>query len=86
MIYSDAYLNHYADRYVRENLADKGISLEQYLEDPARYSILQAIPADMCDWASGKEKLKHHRHPKNHRRGTFRAFFQGHGSQRGKPA
>lgn len=43
-IYSDAYLNHYADRYVAMHLKRHGVTLEQYLADPARYEHLEFEP------------------------------------------
>lgn len=42
--YSDEYLNYYADRYVAMHLKGHGISLEQYLHDPARYEHLALAP------------------------------------------
>lgn len=33
-MYSDAYLNHYADRYIELGLRAYGITLEQYLAQP----------------------------------------------------
>lgn len=42
--YSDEYLNHYADRYVAARLQAHGVSLEQYLADPASYAALALAP------------------------------------------
>ena len=39
-MYTDEHLNHYADRYVRHGLRDCGVTLLQYLADPARYQAL----------------------------------------------
>ena len=39
-MYTDEYLNHYADRYVRHGLRECGVTLLQYLADPARYEAL----------------------------------------------
>ena len=44
MTYSDAYLNHYADRYVANRLHAHGVSLDAYLADPARYHALAWEP------------------------------------------
>ncbi|MDX1464093.1 MAG: hypothetical protein R3215_00135 [Halomonas sp.] len=35
--YSDAVIEHYADRFMGLRLARHGVSLEQYLADPQRY-------------------------------------------------
>ena len=40
---NDAYINHYADRYVRHGLRDCGVSLLQYLADPERYEPLTGL-------------------------------------------
>lgn len=40
----DAYLNHYADRYVAGRLRAHGVSLDQYLADPQRYEALALEP------------------------------------------
>ena len=42
-MYTDEYLNHYADRYVRHGLRDCGVSLLQYLADPERYEPLESL-------------------------------------------
>lgn len=42
--YSDEYLEHYADRYVALHLRGHGITLEQYLVEPARYEHLALEP------------------------------------------
>lgn len=42
--YSDEYLEHYADRYVAMHLKGHGVSLEQYLAEPARYEHLTLEP------------------------------------------
>lgn len=42
--YRDEYLKHYADRYVAMHLRGHGITLEQYLADPARYEDLALEP------------------------------------------
>lgn len=44
MTYSDAYLDHYADRYVAGRLHAHGVSLDAYLADPARYDALTWAP------------------------------------------
>ncbi|WP_041863167.1 hypothetical protein [Bordetella petrii] len=43
-IYSDAYLSHYADRYVAMQLKRHGVTLEQYLANPAHYDRLEFEP------------------------------------------
>lgn len=43
-MYSDAYLNHYADRYVAMQLKRHGVTLDQYLADPAKYDHLEFEP------------------------------------------
>lgn len=42
--YSDAYLNHFSDRYVALRLRAHGVSLEQYLARPALYEPLALEP------------------------------------------
>ena len=42
-MYTDEYLNHYADLYVRHGLRDCGVTLTQYLADPARYAPLAGL-------------------------------------------
>ena len=42
-MYTDEYLNHYANRYVRHGLRDCGVTLIQYLADPARYAPLESL-------------------------------------------
>jgi len=46
-MYSDAYLNHYADRFVELRLARHGLSLDQYLANPRRYEPLALEPEDL---------------------------------------
>lgn len=43
-IYSDAYLNHYADQYVAMRLNLHGVTLEQFLAAPERYQHLADEP------------------------------------------
>lgn len=42
--YSDEYLDHYADRYVAMHLKGHGITLDQFLANPARYEHLALEP------------------------------------------
>ena len=42
-MYTDEHLNHCADRYVRHGLRDCGVSLIQYLANPARYAPLESL-------------------------------------------
>lgn len=50
---TDEQLNHHADRYVRHGLRDCGVTLLQYLADPARYAPLaDLLPAQRV--AAGK--------------------------------
>jgi hypothetical protein len=52
-MYSDEYINHHADNYVRHGLRDCGVTLVQYLADPARYAQLtRLLPAQRV--AAGK--------------------------------
>ena len=51
--YSDDYLNHYADRYMAMQLKRHGVTLDQYLANPARYEVLAlepfpALPAQLA--------------------------------------
>ncbi|HYW03584.1 MAG TPA: hypothetical protein VFA86_06530 [Gammaproteobacteria bacterium] len=39
-MYSDEYLEHYAERFLRDRLGAHGVTLVQYLADPARYEHL----------------------------------------------
>jgi hypothetical protein len=39
-MYSPAYINYYADRYVANRLKAHGVSLTQYLANPERYEPL----------------------------------------------
>ncbi|MDX1755859.1 MAG: hypothetical protein R3175_07365 [Marinobacter sp.] len=43
-IYATAYLEHYADLYADNMLHRHGVSLDQYLADPARYEHLLHAP------------------------------------------
>lgn len=52
-MYSDEYLNHHADQYVCYGMRDCGVTLVQYLADPARYAPLASLlPAQRV--AAGK--------------------------------
>lgn len=42
--YSDATLEHYADRFIALRLARHGVNLEQYLANPARFERLALEP------------------------------------------
>ncbi|WP_445157374.1 hypothetical protein [Halomonas sp. E14] len=42
--YPDEYLEYYADRYVALYLKGHGVTLDQYLYDPARYEPLAEAP------------------------------------------
>ena len=42
-MYTDEYLSHQADRYVRHGLRDCGVTLIQYLADPDRYAPLASL-------------------------------------------
>ena len=44
MMHSTAYLEHYADKYMANMLYKHGVSLDQYLADPARYEHLLGAP------------------------------------------
>lgn len=44
MMHSTAYLEHYADKYASAMLHKHGVSLDQYLADPARYEHLLGAP------------------------------------------
>lgn len=48
-MYADAYLNHFADRYVALNLRAAGISLEQYLARPDWFAgrVARLLPQQM---------------------------------------
>lgn len=41
--YSDAHLEHYADRFIGLRLARHGVNLEQYLANPRRYEKDEAL-------------------------------------------
>jgi len=43
-MYPTAYLEHYADQYASHMLYKHGVSLDQYLADPARYEHLLGAP------------------------------------------
>lgn len=43
-MYPDAYLNHYADLFVARRLGAHGVTLEQYLAEPALYDHLVDQP------------------------------------------
>ncbi len=43
-MYTTAYLEHYADQYASAMLYKHGITLDQYLADPARYQELITRP------------------------------------------
>lgn len=43
-MYSPAYLNYHADRFVAMRISAHGVTLEQYLVDPARYEHLATEP------------------------------------------
>lgn len=49
MMYPDAYLNHYADRYVALNLRAAGVSLDQYLARPDWFAgrVARLLPRQM---------------------------------------
>lgn len=40
---TDEHLEFYADRYVRHGIKDCGVTLIQYLADPARYAPLESL-------------------------------------------
>lgn len=62
-MYPDEYLNYFADKYVAERIGAHGVSLEQYLAEPARYARLALEPEPLlpaqravADWlAAGDE-------------------------------
>lgn len=56
---TDEQLNHYADLYIRHGLRDCGVTLLQYLADPARYEPLAGLlPAQRI--AAGRAMAEQH--------------------------